>query len=388
MIGNEEEPLKGFNTTPPPDLAERMGLNSETPPAPEQTGTPEATPPAESTQPPQSGTTTTEPPKGDEFIEGFNKRFGTAYKADDEIKALFDAPKKISEYEEKLKDYDALKSQSESYKKELEETKNQGYSEFLSKPLILKAYVADKLLEKYPDKDPFILQEIAMSDVDKMDDLDVVANEMKLRLPKKSITDLKKYIVSELGVDAETPRDQWDSMADIKLAERATNARERIKELTKGVEIPKFQTKEERQTLYEQALAKKQELIKPIKEKFTQFDEYVNGDFKFAVPQDFKAKLDGVFQGLFVDAGLEVNEENLAVAEMFKKSMFLEEYFPRIKEVIEKQAKTVIQEKTDEELHNTTPPNTATATDQGQKEVLPGLDKFFQDEKSNRATKL
>jgi len=313
----------------------------------------------------------------DEFFDTFNKRFGTSYKDDNEIKSLFQTPEKISEYESKLKEFETVKGESESYKKELNELKNAGYSDLLSKPLIRNAYVAQKLQEKYPDKDPYLLQEIAMSEVDKMDDLDVVAKEQKIRLPKLSLEDIKAAIKSDLGIEPDAAPEEWDSIAKTKLALKAADARDRIKDLAKGIELPKVQTQEEREKLQAEYTQKKTELTKPIKDKFVKFDEYVNGDFKFATPGEFKEKLSGMFDGLFIDAGLEVNEQNLAIAETLKKAMFLEEYFPKIKEVIEKSAQTEIQAKLDEALHNTQLPNTATATDNRTEDTLPGVSKLF-----------
>lgn len=388
MVGmNDDKPLKGFNTIPPPELQAMMDAAKgvETPVADTSAGTPPETPP---TTPPAQETGQAETPKPDTFIEDFNKRYGTSYKEDGDIKGLFDYPKKISEQEAKLKEFEPYKEQAESYKKELEDLKNQGYSEFLSKPLIQKAYVAQQLLEKYPDKDPFMMQEIAMSEVDKMDDLEVVAKERKIRYPSVKLENQKAIILNELGIDPATTPEEWDSLAKDKLTMMAGDARQRIKELTNGIVMPKIQTKEEREKIYQEAIGQKVKLTEPIKQKFSQFDEYINGDFKFAVPNEFKEKLPDVFQGMFIDAGLEVNAENLNVAELLKKAMFLEEYFPKIKEVIEKQAQTTVQAKVDEVLNNTKTPNTATATDQQVIEEKPGLSQFFKDQKTARAERI
>lgn len=376
-----------FNTKRPEEPVQTDTQNTET--KVEQGGGDVTKPVDQTTQTtPESQPKTETPPKGDEFIETFNKKFGVTYKGEDDIKGLFELTKKVTEYEGKLKESETYKSQADNYKKELEELKNQSYSEFLSKPLIKKAYVAQQLLEKYPDKDPFVLQEIAMTEVDKMDDLDVVAKERKVRYPTVKLENLKAIILNELGIDAAVAPEEWDSMAKDKLTMMAGDARQRIKEMTNGIEIPKFQTKEEREKLYNEAMEQKVKLTAPIRDKFCQFDEYINGDFKFAVPNEFKEKLGDVFQGMFIDAGLEVNEENLGIAEALKESMFIKEYFPKIKEVIEKQAQTIVQAKVDEELNNTSTPNTSTATDTKTLEELPGVSKFLQDQKSELSKKL
>jgi hypothetical protein len=367
-----------MSTTPPEEVTQPAAEDNQAAAAPvEQPGA-------------QAPTTDPAEAEQDTFIETFNKRYGTAYKNDEEIKPIFESPKKVAELSEKYKDYDTLKQSAESYKKELEDLRNAGYSEFLSKPLIRNAYVADKLLEKYPDRDPFVLQEIAMSDVDKMDDLDAVAKEQKIRLPKLALSDIKAAILSELNIDAEQKPEEWDSVAKTKLAIKAADAREKIKDLTKGIEVPKFKTKEERQQEQAQLLAEREKLIAPVKDKFVAFDEYTNGDFKFGVPPEFKEEAKAMFDGIFKDAGLEVNAENLAIAEALKKGLFLEKYLPKILETKESQVRTALQQKTDKELSNTELPNTATATDNpAQEQGLPGLSKFFQDQtQGQRATKL
>ena len=78
---------------------------------------------------------------------------------------------------------------------------------------------------------------------------------------------------------------------------------------------------------------------------------------------------------------MEPTQENLQSAEELKKALFLLEYFPKIKEVIAKEAETKLQAKIDAELHNTQPPNTATLTDQENVKNYRGLGDFLSDQK-------
>jgi hypothetical protein len=385
-----EEEKAGLNTIPP-----KLEITTEPKTEVTATTTTQTEKPTETVKPETSATTTVPPTteipsKVDEFIEILNKKFGTTYKAEDEVKGLFELPKKVTEYEGQLKEFDTIKGQVESYKKELDDLKNQGYSEFLSKPLIQKAYVAQQLLEKYPDKDPFMMQEIAMSEVDKMDDLEVVAKERKIRYPGVKLENQKAIILNELGIDPATTPEEWDSLAKDKLTMMAGDARLRIKELTNGVEIPKYQTKEEREKLLADALQRKIELTTPIKERFCQFNEFVNkkGDFRFEVPNEYKEKIPDLFQGMFIDAGLEVNEENLTIAEKIKRSNFLDEYFDQMMDIRIKEAQAIVQARVDAELNNTVEPKTQTATDTNVIEELPRLDKIIQDDANKRVTKL
>jgi hypothetical protein len=84
---------------------------------------------------------------------------------------------------------------------------------------------------------------------------------------------------------------------------------------------------------------------------------------------------------MFIDGNLEVNEQNIATAELIKKALFVEEYLPKMLEVKEKQVLAKLKEEQDKLLHNDAPPNTATATDQQTDTAdpnRPGVSNFFQ----------
>jgi hypothetical protein len=372
-----------FNTTPPADLVPPVADNSQATPPTEVTPPESGTPPAETTPPMETA-------KPDLFFDEFNKRYNTKYKGDEDLKGLINLTGKVSEYETKVKDYDTIKGDVEKYKKELDEVKTTYMSDLLAKPRLRSAYVAQQLIEKYPDRDPDVLGELAMSDIDKMSDIEILARERKMRGSKSSLDNIKLVIRKELGVDPEQKPEEWDSLVTTELEMKATDARERIKNLLKDIELPKVVTKEEREASQAKFLKDKETAVQPIREVFKKFDTYKNGDFEFEVPEEFKSKLDSVFKGMFIDSGLEVNEKNIATAEMVKKSLFVEEYFSKMLEVHEKTVKAKLKEEQDKLLHNDTPPNTATATDQGtgQDPNKQGISGFFNSQGSGRATKL
>ena len=378
-------PFENMTPFTPETLAQAVGTDSpaETPavetPKPGETPSAQVTPPAEVPKP-------SEEPKPDEFIETLNKKYSTQYKTDEEIKNLFTLPGKLAEQEAKLKDFDTHKTDAERYKKELEETKTTYMSDFLSKPLIKKAYVAEQLLAKFPDRDPFVLQELAMADVDKMSDIDVLARERKIR-SKSSLEDIKAVIRKELGIDPEQKPEEWDSVVKTELELKASDARDRIKQLFAGIELPKVVTKEEREVQQAKYLEDKIRAVQPFKEVFKKFDEYQNGEFRFAVTDEFKSKLDDVFNGIFIDSGLEVNEKNLATAELLKRALFVEEYLTKMLEVRDKETEARLKAEQDKLLHNDTPPNTATATDQIPAPEESGVSNFLRNKRDERAKK-
>ena len=382
-----ERGFEGFNTVRPEDPQEAVSTEAtdteqattvETPAVANEGATTEQA--TETTEQTTKGQETTEAAP-DEFIETFNKRYNTGYKADDDIKGLFTLPGKVQEYEGKLKDHESLVNSVEQYKKELEEVKATHMGDLLSKPRIRSAYIAEQLVAKYPDRDPDVLANIAMSDIDKMDDLEVLAKERKMRGSKSSLDNIKAVIGKELGIDPELKPEEWDSLVTTEIEMKATDARDRIKTLLKDIELPKTVTKEEREAQQAQFLEEKIKAAAPIKEIFKKFDVYKNGEFEFVPPDEFKSKLEDVFDGMFIKGGLEINEENIATAELLKKALFVEEYLPKMLEVKEKEVLLKLKEEQDALLNNDTPPNTATATDQGAETEdpnRPGVSKFFQ----------
>jgi len=366
-----------LNTIPPEQMQAGQEQDTGTPPA-EVSQTQQVVPPTVVDEPPQAPT---EPPKVDEFIENLNKRFGTQFKADEEVKNIFGLPKKVSEYETRLKESESLAKSIENYKKKIEELeKDQDPLKYFSSP---DTYIAEQLRIKYPKSNPVLLQEIATSDVDAMEDFDVLVKEKQLFIPKLSKEgDIRGVLFKRYGIDPDTPPQEWDSVVKTEIAMDAASARDRINELKKGIEMPKIVTREQREKEAQELLNQKEEALKPLKETFSKFDKFTYEGFEFDVPDEYKSKLPDMFQSMFIEAGLEPNEENMASALELREALLLKQYFTKIKEVIAKEAETKLQAKIDAELHNTQPPNMATATDDTQANTLPGLSKFLSDQKA------
>jgi hypothetical protein len=220
-----------------------------------------------------------------------------------------------------------------------------------------------------------------MSDIDKMDDLEVLAKERKMRGSKSSLENIKAVIIKELGIDTDLKPEEWDNLVTTEIEMKATDARDRIKTLLKDIEVPRVVTKEEREAQQAKFLEEKVKAVAPIKEVFKKFDTYKNGEFEFTVEDEFKSTLGDIFDNMFIKGGLEVNEENIATAEKLKKALFVEEYLPKMLEVKEKEVLARVKAEQDALLNNDEPPNTATATDQNVEQEdpnRPGLSKFFQ----------
>jgi len=357
----------GLNTVPPEDVAKQGSENT--------VGQPEAeAPKTEQT----TETASVATPVADEFFDTFNKRYNTQYKGDDDLKALFELPKKVTEYESRQGEYETLKKLSEERQRKIEELESlHDPLKFFSSP---ESYVAEQLKIKYPNRDSSLLHEIVTTDTDKLNDFDLLVKAERLfnrNLPEGGRY-VKDVLYKRYGIDADTRPEEWDGATLTQIAMDASAVREKIGALKKEVDLPKVMTAEDRERAKADSLAKREQALSPLREQFTKFEKFSLGDFEFEVPSDYKQKADDLFKGYFIDAGVEMNEENLKSAIQLRDSNFLYENFSKIKEVIAKQAQASVQEKTDRELHNENPPNTATRTDQVQDEQLPGIGKLIE----------
>ena len=363
----------GLNQTPPEEQTPTAAVDTNL--GTTQEAAPTVTPPAATPTTP----TTVDAPKPDEFIENFNKRYGTQYKGDDDVKGLFETTKKISEYEGRLTDYDNLKKSAEERQKEIERL--EGLNDPLKYFSSPEAYKAEQLRIKYPDKDPFLLQEVATTDVNTMDNFDLLVKAEKLfnrNLPEGGRY-VKDVLYKRYGLDGETKPEEWDGATKTQIAMDANVWRTKINDLKNSIEYPKVATKEERAKLQADSLAKKMQDIAPLRNEFTKFDKFSLEGLDYEVPNEYKAKSSEMFDGMFIDANMPVNEENIAAAIRLRDSNFLYENFGKIREVIIKQAQTDLQARIDKESHNDQPPNTATASDQGTgEEQLPGIGKLVE----------
>jgi hypothetical protein len=371
------DPFEKFNTTPP--VAQETATTGEQNTATATTEQNAVVTPNDST--PTTPDTTQAAPIVDEFIENFNKRFNTQYKGDDEIKPLFELPKKVTDYEQKLKDRDDLAKSVEQYKKDLDDVRRAESSKYLEDPLMQQAWLAKELKKKYPDKDPWTLQEIAMSDVSKISDLDAVAKERKIKYPSMPLENIKKVILSDLGIDATTAPEEWDSLAKDKLTMMAGDARENIKKLTQGIELPKVETQEQVQERYNADIAKRADQAKPFKDEYSKFDKFSLGEgLDYTVEKEFQDKLPDMFDAFILQAGNEPTPENIQTLKDLRDAFFYNSHKKEIYDVMYKDAETKIKKALDERLGNTQLPNTATASDGaiGEKNNLPGATQFVQ----------
>jgi hypothetical protein len=368
----------GLNTVMPPEIQQMVSQQAVEQPIVPQTETPPAQPQAQVEQPIVGEPPQAEPPKVDTFFEEFNKRYGTQYKSDDEVKPVFGLPKKVGEYEGKLKDFE--KSVSEYQKKITELEELQDPLKYFSSP---DAFKAEQLRIKYPKSNPDALQKIAMSDVDKMNDLDVLIKDRQLFVPDAPREEvIRKVILKKYGIDPDTDPNEWDEISVAEMKLDAAAAKEKINGLKSVIEMPQVLTKEQKEQARIEAQSKREEAVTPLKDTFLKFDKFSHKEiegFDFDVPEEYKKALPNMFQSMFMEAGLEPTQENLNTALELREALLVHQYLPKLREIWIKEGQALATKVVDKELHNDTPPNVKTATDDKNVRTLPGLSKFVSD---------
>jgi len=330
--------------------------------------------------PDQVQTPQADSPKVDEFFENFNKRYGTQFQADDDIKNVLGLPKKVTEYEAKAKESESLVKSIEDYKKKIEELEGSADPlKYFSSP---ETYIAEQLRIKYPKSNPVLLQEIATTDVNKMGDLDVLVKDKQLFVPdapKEQI--IRAVVLKKYGIDPTSPPEEWDEVSAAEMKLDAASAREKINGLKSVIELPKVITKEQKEQAMQEARVQREHALAPLKENFIKYDKFTQDGLEFDVPDEYKSKLPDMWKAMVMDAGLEPTQENIESIMELREALLLRNYFPKIKEIIAKAAKTELEKAVDAELHNDQPPNTKTASDDGHNQnTLPGLGQFLQDQ--------
>lgn len=301
-----------------------------------------------------------------DWIAEFNKTFGTQYKSHEEIKPLTELPSKIKEYEEKENSYKAFVEQEKTYKNKIEELESSlNPLKYFSSP---DAYIAEQLRMQHPTKNPVLLQEIATSDLSKMDDLKVLVKSILLEHPDLAESGVEEYLESEYGIDKDTPREEWSNALKTKIKIKAAEKRKELGELKKQINLPEVMTPEQREAKAAEQRDNTKKALEPYADKFAKFDKFTRtiGDkqFEFLVPDEFKAGLKPMMEAFFL-AGNEINETNLEAIQRVRDGQMLLDNFDAVYRAIWSDAEAAVRKEVDALLGNNAPPNTATASDEG-----------------------
>jgi hypothetical protein len=305
-------------------------------------------------------------------LKSFNenvKKFGREFKEEKEIQDLFAVPTKYIELENThnltKKEFDELKVKYESEKENLK------YID-LDKYISPKIKLTNKMLMKYPDKDPDMMIEISKMDENKADDLDVLIKQELLNnattyKDKKLSNDQVKEVVLR-GLKLDNDPESWDEVDKIMITKAADIARKEIAELKKvEADIPidveknkndliakETQKVEERKTQWIPVINKMvDDLNKPVAipdpdEKGT-IIEYTP-----VIDEAFKAEVNEYINFLAY-SGQEVNAATVAKAIDAVKGVYFAKDVPKIAKASYLKGKTEEYDKWHNENHNDIP---------------------------------
>ncbi len=307
----------------------------------------------------------TEPTKVN-WLEEVNREFKSEFKSPDDFKAILERAKKVDEYEQKVKGFEETENKYKKINDDLQRSLNP--LEYFSSQ---ESYVAEQLRRQYPDKSPLILQEVVTADSKKMSDLDVLIKNQMLETPDLigGENGARDYILDKYGIDPETPKEEWSVTLQNKIRIEANQKRKEWDELKSKVQLPKVMTAEEKALEADRLKAEKLKQVQPIKDSFTKFDKFtekIDEDviFDFNVPDEFKQTATEMVDAFFINAGVEVNEENVKIVNDLATAMLLKNHFKQIYKTIEGNVETKMKAERDKLLNNTTPGNTRTATEE------------------------
>jgi hypothetical protein len=167
--------------------------------------------------------------------------------------------------------------------------------------------------------------------------------EKQLFIPKLAREgDIKGVLFKKYGIDTEfaDKPEEWDNVIKTEIAIDAASARDKINALKKEIDLPKVMTAEERSRIEQTAITEKNKVLAPIKEKFLQFDKFSNSGFEYIPSDEYKSNLPEMFDAMFIQANMPVNEDNIGAMFELRDALFLLYNFSKIKDVIGKEAVT------------------------------------------------
>lgn len=332
-------------------------------------------------------TQTNQQPAGDDAqtevpdrLKWLSEKFG--FNLDDE--------KQLESVVQRYKDYDALSKRVKEVEKLESENatlkeKNKTIVESLN-PMSYFAseedFKAQQLKKLYPDKDPYILQQLVTTNLSELDDIDVLVKRTLVDNPNLSGGEagardavLADFLPEDMDVE------EMDDRTKNRIKIAANKARREIKEML-DVDIPTPPSADKLLEEREQRMTEIKEAWKPFINDIVNPDVLEIKDDKGNKLFDFKldgSDKDGVaeFLDAFIAAGeMKPTEENLAIVTQQRDKDLIYENLPKILTVYKNMLKSQFQERLDKELGNTAPPNTSERTDTNAQQVAGGFEKL------------
>jgi hypothetical protein len=367
-----------------PSAPQETSPQEEPAPQPGQTE-PQGEPTPQENEPTPEPSPTPEPAEFD--ISNINERFQTQFENEDALRSSLNRLNDLENYDQAVSERDNLQTEVDQWKQKYEEVAStlDPRKHFVSE----EEYKRQLILQKHgEDVNPALLNEIISRDLTQMTDVDVLTLYKLVENPNiiGGQQGAKDLVYRQLGIDPETPVDEWDNTSKNLILEAANSARKKLNGI-KSIEVPEAvdyaaqqaQKTQESQQRTEQLTQDWNTVTGKMMEGFNEmsFTREVDGKnetyFTYAVSPEFRATAQQLATNYLVDNGIEPNEEGIKQAQSYVEDLFWNQKGIEIMQAYGKDVASKLTESTQQQQDNPAPQNTQEAPegseDAGQKEL-------------------
>jgi len=308
-----------------------------------------------------------EPTPPTDFFSSLNEKLKTDFKSEDDIRTLIEQSSKAKQYEEQLKELETLKADLEFYKNGIN-------------PLDYFASEDDFRIQQFkkanPDKDSSLAYKVFTSDLDKLSDLDVLAQyEMLNNEVEGGEAGAKELVAQQYSLDLDSDPKEWSTLSRNQLKKAANTVRKEIKDMKGSYQLPeKIDVSGKRQSEQE-AVAKRTEAIKKgweevIPKALEQIKEIEINDLdkdgnpeammKYVIDDEMKKELGEEAKSILIATGQDINAESGKAVDKYIKDQYVIRNLPKILKAYSTSLLADLDRKKDEETHNPVPIKTET----------------------------
>lgn len=310
-------------------------------------------------------------------VSSFNQSFGTQFEDAGSLKSALESANKYGELNTQLESLSQEKDQWSTKYSELENKYNSVLGHFSGDDVIEKLYGSKntwervQLEKKFADKDPDVVSKIYKSDINTLADDEVLLLADKLSM-KIDLTDAerKEAILESLlgnGVDLS----DLNSKEKYKLSRAAADARKQLEEIKSfKPDEPTFdwlnEAKAKQTSFAERQANLKKNWSKVSEDLVSKYDgvkvfdgegENVTEIFSYKPDDKFKETIKQTAKDLFVQNGLDVNDENLKLFNEYVKQQHIVTNYEKMIKAARASQKTQTEDALHTEIHNDKPKN-------------------------------
>lgn len=301
-----------------------------------------------------------------DYISSLNTKFNTSFKSDDDLKAIIESASKAQALQEQLKEFETLKADIDYYKSGVN-------------PLDYFASEDDYRMQQFkktnPDKDAGVANKLFTTDLDKLSDVDVLAQyELLHGTFQDGEVGAKELVASTYEIDLDDP-ESWTRLSKNTMARAANKARSEIKELKGSIKLPDKIDLASKREAEKASLQQKADLLKKgwgdvVPKMLTDLKEVVINDtdkdgkeeplMKYVIDEDAKKELGAEVMEYLVSTNKDITEDNVKEAAIGIQREYVLRNLPKILKAYATTLVAEVDRKKDEETHNPVPLKTET----------------------------